>query len=121
MAGQMVKCGVSVIRISGSNAFDAVKRMTSEHSAFPEFRKAVVRNILDVDTKEVIDKGMVICFDEGSRSLCDGDSIVVTRTRRLWSSTCTEVPRWWRRPSNRCPEFPCFGQRIPASSRSAPF
>ena len=57
MAGQMVKCGVSVIRISGSNAFDAVKRMTSEHSAFPEFRKAVVRNILDVDTKEVIDKG----------------------------------------------------------------
>ena len=54
MAGQMVKCGVSVIRISGSNAFDAVKRMTSEHSAFPEFRKAVVRNILDVDTKEGI-------------------------------------------------------------------
>lgn len=65
--GPLVKSGVAVVRVSGSNAFDAIKEMTNQKLPFPDYRKASVRSILDSQSKEVIDKGMVICFKEGSR------------------------------------------------------
>lgn len=67
LLGPLVKSGVAVIRVSGSNAFDAVKQMTSEHCSFPPPRQASLRSILDSQTKEVIDKGLVLCFNKGAR------------------------------------------------------
>ena len=66
-SGPLVKAGVSVIRVSGSNAFDCIKEMTKENLPFPDFRKATVRSILDSKSKELIDKGMILCFQEGNR------------------------------------------------------
>ena len=65
--GPLVKAGVSVIRVSGSQAFECIKKMTPTQLPFPHYRKASVRSILDCESKEIIDKGMVICFQEGSR------------------------------------------------------
>ena len=65
--GPLVKSGVAVIRVSGGNAFDAVKQMTPGHCSFPKPRQASLRSILDSQTKEVIDKGLVLCFNKGSR------------------------------------------------------
>ena len=50
-SGPLVKAGVSVIRVSGSNAFDCIKEMTKENLPFPDFRKATVRSILDSKSK----------------------------------------------------------------------
>lgn len=65
--GPLVKAGVSVIRVSGANAFDCITKMTKRNLPFPEFRKATVRSIIDSQSKELIDRGMVICFQEGNR------------------------------------------------------
>ena len=52
---------------SGKDAFQAVKAMTKSASPFPEMRKASLRSILDSQSKELIDRGLVLCFQEGSR------------------------------------------------------
>lgn len=55
------------MRVSGKDAFQAVRAMTSESSPFPETRKATLRNILDSQCKKLIDRGIVLCFKEGAR------------------------------------------------------
>nr|XP_012145150.1 PREDICTED: tRNA modification GTPase GTPBP3, mitochondrial isoform X2 [Megachile rotundata] len=49
------KCGVAVIRITGSKASIALKEMTKMTALKP--RVALLRNIHDPETKEVLDKG----------------------------------------------------------------
>ena len=56
-----------MVRVSGKDAFQAVKAMTSEMSPFPETRKTSLRRILDSQSKKLIDKGIVLCFQEGAR------------------------------------------------------
>ena len=62
-----MKSGVAVIRVSGSNAFEAIKQMTPSQSPLPSPRRASLRSILDCKSKEIIDKGLVLRFDKGSR------------------------------------------------------
>ncbi|XP_015522860.2 tRNA modification GTPase GTPBP3, mitochondrial isoform X1 [Neodiprion lecontei] len=66
------KCGVAVIRISGSQAIDALKQMTNITKLEP--RKAFLRNICDPDTREVIDKGLCLWFP-GPNSFTGEDSV----------------------------------------------
>lgn len=65
--GPLTKAGLAVVRVSGKDAFQAVKAMTKSASPFPEMRKASLRSILDSQSKELIDRGLVLCFQEGSR------------------------------------------------------
>jgi len=67
LVGSLTKTGVSVIRVSGSNAFDAVRSLTPPNHSFPTIRKATLRDIIDPNTKELIDKGLVLCFSQGAR------------------------------------------------------
>ena len=53
--------------MSGPNAFDCIQKMTNSSLPFPEFRKATYRSIYNSQSKELIDKGLIICFQEGSR------------------------------------------------------
>ena len=55
------------MRVSGPNAFDCIQKMTNSSLPFPEFRKATYRSIFNSQSKELIDKGLIICFQEGSR------------------------------------------------------
>tara|TARA_B100002051_G_scaffold170058_1_gene160621 strand:- start:135 stop:1466 length:1332 start_codon:yes stop_codon:yes gene_type:complete len=52
--------GVSVVRVSGSEAKNVVKKLTT--GDFPEPRKATLKNINKINTNELIDQGMVIWF-----------------------------------------------------------
>lgn len=54
------KCGVAVIRVSGSEALRAFQKMTKVK--IPEPRKAHLSKIIDPETKEVIDKGLCLWF-----------------------------------------------------------
>lgn len=51
---------MAVVRISGLNARDALNKMTTIPNIEP--RKAVLKKILDPETKEVIDKGLCLWF-----------------------------------------------------------
>ncbi|XP_034943928.1 tRNA modification GTPase GTPBP3, mitochondrial [Chelonus insularis] len=66
------KCGVAVIRISGDNASEALKRMTSLSN--PEPRRAYLRKIYHPDDKEIIDKGLCLWFP-GPNSFTGEDSV----------------------------------------------
>ena len=52
--------GISVVRVSGSEAKNVVKKLTT--GDFPEPRKATLKNINKINTNELIDQGMVIWF-----------------------------------------------------------
>ncbi|XP_014218037.1 tRNA modification GTPase GTPBP3, mitochondrial [Copidosoma floridanum] len=54
------KCGVAVVRISGSNARAALEKMTNISKLEP--RKAYLRNIKNPETGEVIDQGLCLWF-----------------------------------------------------------
>ena len=54
------KCGVAVVRISGSRSLEALKKMTKISGLQP--RKAHLSKIIDPDTREVIDKGLCLWF-----------------------------------------------------------
>lgn len=54
------KCGVAVIRISGSKASLALKEMIKVSTLKP--RIALLRKIHDPETKEVLDKGLCLWF-----------------------------------------------------------
>ncbi len=54
------KCGVAVIRISGSDAEIGLERMTSNRRAEP--RKAELRTIIHPTTKEKLDKALTLWF-----------------------------------------------------------
>ncbi|KAF2351696.1 tRNA modification GTPase MnmE [Trinorchestia longiramus] len=55
------KCGVAVVRISGSNAQSAITAMTKP-SSVPAPRMAVLRSICHPCTKELLDRGLVLWF-----------------------------------------------------------
>lgn len=54
------KCGVAVIRISGSEAKVALDKMTSISRLEP--RKAYLRNIRNPESGEIIDQGLCLWF-----------------------------------------------------------
>lgn len=54
------KCGVAVIRISGSDAELAIKKMTNIKNLKP--RQAYLRNIKNPEDGEVIDRGLCLWF-----------------------------------------------------------
>lgn len=66
------KCGVAVIRISGMKAIDALHEMTTLSNIEP--RKAVLKKILDPETKEMIDKGLCLWFP-GPKSFTGEDCV----------------------------------------------
>lgn len=55
------RCGVAVIRVSGSHSENALKQLT-KFSEIPTPRTAILRTIQDPFTAEVIDKGLVLWF-----------------------------------------------------------
>ncbi|XP_018054709.1 PREDICTED: tRNA modification GTPase GTPBP3, mitochondrial [Atta colombica] len=66
------KCGVAVVRISGSRSLDTLKKMTSISKLEP--RKAFLRKIRDPETGEVIDNGLCLWFP-GPHSFTGEDSV----------------------------------------------
>ena len=64
------KAGISVIRVSGPNAFSAISRLVKN---LPQDRTASVRDIKSVDGT-LIDKGIIICF-QGPRSFSGEDMV----------------------------------------------
>ncbi|XP_034177915.2 5-taurinomethyluridine-[tRNA] synthase subunit GTPB3, mitochondrial isoform X2 [Osmia lignaria lignaria] len=66
------KCGVAVIRITGSKASLALKEMTKVSTLKP--RIALLRKIHDPETKEVLDKGLCLWFP-GPKSFTGEDSV----------------------------------------------
>lgn len=54
------KAGVAVLRISGSDAFNCLNQLTNE--ALPETRKAVLRNLVNPETGQLIDQAIVLTF-----------------------------------------------------------
>jgi len=61
LASARGKAGVSVIRISGPKAHDAVLRLAGD---VPQTRKAALRVLRDV-SRTTLDEGLVLIFDEG--------------------------------------------------------
>ncbi|CAL1679169.1 unnamed protein product [Lasius platythorax] len=66
------KCGVAVVRISGSRSLEALKRMTNISKLEP--RRAFLRRIRDPETGEVIDNGLCLWFP-GPHSFTGEDSV----------------------------------------------
>ncbi|XP_035739349.1 tRNA modification GTPase MnmE-like isoform X1 [Vespa mandarinia] len=66
------KCGVAVVRISGVNASEALNKMTTISKIEP--RKAILKKILDPETKEVIDNGLCLWFP-GPKSFTGEDCV----------------------------------------------
>ncbi|XP_012281825.1 tRNA modification GTPase GTPBP3, mitochondrial [Orussus abietinus] len=66
------KCGVAVVRISGSRSLEAMQKMTK--ICQPEPRRAYLRSIRDPDNGEVIDKGLCLWFP-GPNSFTGEDSV----------------------------------------------
>ncbi|XP_024878604.1 tRNA modification GTPase GTPBP3, mitochondrial [Temnothorax curvispinosus] len=66
------KCGVAVVRISGSRSLEALKKMTSISKLEP--RRAFLRKIRDPETGEVIDNGLCLWFP-GPHSFTGEDSV----------------------------------------------
>lgn len=68
------KCGVAVVRISGRQSMEALKKMTNISQLEP--RKVFLRKIRDPETGEVIDNGLCLWFPGtyNFQSICD-DSI----------------------------------------------
>jgi tRNA modification GTPase len=52
--------GVAIIRISGSNALEVIKLLTNKE--IPSPRVATLRKINNINTFELIDEGIIICF-----------------------------------------------------------
>ncbi|XP_011307227.1 tRNA modification GTPase GTPBP3, mitochondrial isoform X3 [Fopius arisanus] len=66
------KCGVAVVRVSGSAAIEALRKMTNLTN--PEPRRAFLRKIFDPVTRDVIDKGLCLWFP-GPTSFTGEDSV----------------------------------------------
>ena len=54
------KSGVAIIRISGSDAFSCLEKITKAPT--PKPRKATIRNIINPNNNQLIDKAMIIIF-----------------------------------------------------------
>lgn len=66
------KCGVAVVRISGTRSLETLKRMTNISKLEP--RKTFLRKIRDPETGEVIDNGLCLWFP-GPHSFTGEDSV----------------------------------------------
>ncbi|XP_008552864.1 tRNA modification GTPase GTPBP3, mitochondrial isoform X1 [Microplitis demolitor] len=66
------KCGVAVIRISGSRSLEALKKMTNLLNPSP--RQVFLRKIYDPITRDIIDKGLCLWFP-GPNSFTGEDSV----------------------------------------------
>ncbi|KAL1139572.1 hypothetical protein AAG570_006554, partial [Ranatra chinensis] len=55
------KCGVAVIRVSGSRSAEAVKKIGG-FNVLPEPRKTHLRRLRDPISKEILDRGIIIWF-----------------------------------------------------------
>nr|XP_023024392.1 tRNA modification GTPase GTPBP3, mitochondrial isoform X1 [Leptinotarsa decemlineata] len=66
------KCGVAVIRVSGSSAREALKLVLNSDT-LPKPRTAVLKHIKHPTTKETLDKGLVLWFP-GPKSFTGEDS-----------------------------------------------
>lgn len=53
------KCGVAVIRVSGSEAKTAISKLTTLKE-LPQPRTVVLRSIKHPNSKELIDKGLIL-------------------------------------------------------------
>ncbi|XP_008404773.1 5-taurinomethyluridine-[tRNA] synthase subunit GTPB3, mitochondrial isoform X1 [Poecilia reticulata] len=56
------RCGVAVVRISGSAATTALRCMVGLGNQLPPPRTALLRSITDPHSKEVLDRGLVLWF-----------------------------------------------------------
>ncbi|KAM4738712.1 5-taurinomethyluridine-[tRNA] synthase subunit GTPB3, mitochondrial isoform 2-T2 [Anableps anableps] len=56
------RCGVAVVRISGSAATTALRCMVGVRNQLPLPRTALLRSITDPHSKEVLDRGLVLWF-----------------------------------------------------------
>ncbi|CAI2182309.1 10699_t:CDS:2 [Funneliformis geosporum] len=56
------KAGIAIIRVSGSNALQAIEDITADFSEKPVPRKATLKTIIHPKTKEVIDHGLILWF-----------------------------------------------------------
>ena len=52
--------GVAIIRISGNEALNVIKLLTGK--VIPTTRVATLRKINNINTSELIDEGIIICF-----------------------------------------------------------
>tara|TARA_B100001121_G_scaffold121105_1_gene106222 strand:- start:3516 stop:4847 length:1332 start_codon:yes stop_codon:yes gene_type:complete len=66
--------GIAVIRVSGSQAKDILKLITN--GKFPEERVATLKRLINPETKELIDEGIVIWF-KGPNSYTGEDMIEI--------------------------------------------
>ena len=55
-----VTSGISIIRITGDETKNIIKKLTKNNSPIP--RKATLSNFYDIDHNEIIDKGIIIWF-----------------------------------------------------------
>lgn len=67
IAGQG-KCGVAVIRVSGSNAANAILKMT-DLSGLPKPRTAALKYVHDPVTRDKLDRGIVLWFPGRSNNI----------------------------------------------------
>lgn len=67
------RCGVAVVRMSGPASLTALKTMAGLRLKTPPSRTALLRNITDPKTKEVLDRGLVLWFP-GPHSFTGEDS-----------------------------------------------
>lgn len=56
------RSGIGVIRLSGANSLDIIKRLTGDEKYTPEPRFANLKKIYDLDTSEVLDEAIVTYF-----------------------------------------------------------
>ncbi|HEY0657151.1 MAG TPA: tRNA uridine-5-carboxymethylaminomethyl(34) synthesis GTPase MnmE, partial [Pyrinomonadaceae bacterium] len=56
------RSGIGVIRLSGENSLDLVKRLTGDEIYNPEPRFAHLKKIYDIETSEVLDEAIVTYF-----------------------------------------------------------
>ncbi|KAI9481624.1 MAG: tRNA modification GTPase TrmE [Benjaminiella poitrasii] len=68
------KAGVAVVRVSGKNAFEAVRKMTLSKRHATEPRKAYFRRIRHPRTGQILDRGLVLWFP-GPHSFTGEDSV----------------------------------------------
>lgn len=56
------RCGVAVVRVSGPASATALQCMTGPGLSLPSPRTALLRSITDPQSKEVLDRGLVLWF-----------------------------------------------------------
>uniref|UniRef100_A0A3P9J4H5 5-taurinomethyluridine-[tRNA] synthase subunit GTPB3, mitochondrial n=1 Tax=Oryzias latipes TaxID=8090 RepID=A0A3P9J4H5_ORYLA len=68
------RCGVAVVRVSGSASSMALRCMAGLKRRLPSPRTALLRSITDPNSKEILDRGLVLWFP-GPHSFTGEDSV----------------------------------------------